>query len=218
VGRKKDTKSFLEKITELEALYGQKETAKKLGVSPSTLRNYKTGKTAPKKEKAQKVNRVYGQNKKKITPEKVERYKKNIETKKENRKKQLRKNPKLQSVQSWVKKEFDEEYIRKNILSEAPPFIAPIDGRGQLTDGTAPLGIPKGTKYVYVYGLYTSDYNAGGDESKQDYVQSRIPITLRREMDVGEALDYLEDKFFKTSQQSGKRKLNPTRFIGYQLP
>ncbi|MCU7522769.1 MAG: helix-turn-helix transcriptional regulator, partial [Ignavibacteria bacterium] len=213
----KETKSFIEKITELEALYGQKETAKKLGVSPSTLRNYKTGKTAPKKDKAQKVNRVYGQNKKKITPEKVERYKKNTETKKENRRKQIRNNPRLQSVQSWVNKEFTEDYIKRNILAEAPPFIAPIDGRGQFTDGASPLGIPKGTKFVILYGLYTSDYNQGEGEGKQDYLSSRFPITLRKQMNVGEALDYLEGKFFQTSQQSGKRRLNPTRFIGYEL-
>lgn len=218
MSRNKNNKSILDKVTELESVFGQKKAAEKLGVSVSTLRNYKTGKTSPKKDKEKKLNRIYEQNKKKITEEKVERYKKNVETKKTNRRKQMVRNPRLQSVQAWVNKEFDEDYIKVNIVKDAPPFIAPLDGRGQFTDGASPFGIPKGIKYVRMYGLYTTDYNKDGDDSKKDYIQSRLAITLRKEMNLEQALDYVEGKFYATVQQQGKRRLNPVRFIGYELP
>jgi transcriptional regulator with XRE-family HTH domain len=207
---------FQQKITALEALFGQKEAAKRLGVSTSTLRNYKTGKSSPPRDKEKKLNRVYGQNKKKISEEKLETYQKKVQKKKETRRKQLLKNPKLISTQKFVEENFEEDYIQRNILADTPPFVAPIGSRGQFTDGFSPFGIPKGTRMVTIMGIYTNEYDPD-DLEKGDYVSSRFPILLRREMNIEEALDYLEGKFFETTKNEGKRRLNPSKFIGYQL-
>lgn len=209
-----------QRIVELESLFGQKETARRLGVSPSTLRKYKTGK-APTKS-VTKLNRIYGQNKKKIDPVKVDRYKKNVATKQTARRKKLLEQPKLIPTSKWVRSEFDEEYIKANILQDTTEYVATLDSLSvQFMNGddivSGRYGIAKGTKLVTIYGLYNSNYNPEEDAGKMDYIASRFPIMLRKEMNIEQALEYLEGKFFETTKQAGKRKLNPQRFIGFRL-
>jgi len=68
---------FQKRILELESIYGTKKLGDKLGVSRDSIRRYRTGKTTPQdRELYKKVNRIYGQKKKEVIPEKVEKIKK----------------------------------------------------------------------------------------------------------------------------------------------
>ncbi|WID10850.1 putative DNA binding protein [Lysinibacillus phage phiG2] len=229
---RKQNKSFMDKITELESLFGQKETAKRLGVSSATLRNYKTGKTKPPESKAKKVNRVYGQNKKKIKPEQVEKYKQKIETKRRAREEELKKNPKVISTRQWVKGQDFEDFVTKNLLAKASEYIASPTGRvGQFLSPTQLLekdfGINGKDRKVLIHGLYNTQFYSGGEwvnknhdktitQDKTDYIVSTFPITLRRTMDLEQALEYFESKFHKTNNNEGRRRLNPVQFLGFQ--
>lgn len=215
------------KITALESVLGQKKAAEKLGVSTSTLRNWKSGKSKPRdREQEKKLNRVFGQNKKKVTPEKYRKQIKKEKTKREVRKKQLekqrRENPRLISLNQFIQ-QFEEEYIQVNILQDAGgEYVAIMDGeKGQFVSAgdimSKRYGLPKGTKFVEVMGLYTNQYEDQENESVGDFHTSRFPILMRKEMDLQDALDYLESKFFETSKNVGKVKYAPTRFIGYKL-
>lgn len=220
-----DPELLNKKIVELESIYGQKETARRLGVSPSTLRNYKTGKSKPQAKQLSKVNRVHGQNKKFVTEEKVERYKKNVETKQQARRKTLLANPKLIATGKWVRSQFDEAYIVANILQDTTEYVGTLDSRTvQFLNGddivSKRYGIPytKGKPTTLtIYGLYNSNYNPEGDTDKMDYIASRFPVMLRKPMDLEQALEFLESKFYETTKQSGKRRLNPKQFIGFRL-
>lgn len=63
-----------DKILLLEALYGQKGLAQKLGVSPSTVWRYRNQKTKPRKNIETKINRIHGQKRReKSKPEVVKK-------------------------------------------------------------------------------------------------------------------------------------------------
>lgn len=220
--KRNDPKTFSQKILELESVFGQKETAKRLGVSPKTLQNYKTGKTVPKKEKAQKLNRVYGKNKEKVSEEKLEKYTKKIEKKREVRKQYLKSKPRLISSVKWSKSQFKDAEFIQFAVTEQSEYVAITEGRtGQFVSPSDILdsryGLPKGTKFVTIIGVYTNQYEEQGNANYGDLFESRFPILLRKEMDLEQALDYLEGKFFETSQQKGKLKFMPTTFVGYKL-
>lgn len=235
MSRKKN--ELLRKITELESVFGQKETARRLGISPSTLRNYKTGKrkTPLPKNQTEKINRVYGQNKKHVTADKVQKYQSKVQKKRNVRKEFLLNNPKTISTKEWVRSEYDEHYIISNVIEQAPPFVATIGKSAvQFMDAAeifnGQYGLPAGTKSVTVYGLYATQFKSGGvwvnldnrdddeiDEDKLDFVASPTLIMLRQEMNLSDALDYLESNFYKTGETTGRRRLSPSKFIGYQL-
>lgn len=69
-------KEFQNKILELESIYGTKKLGQKLGVSRDSIRRYRTGKTTPKdKSIYTKINRIYGQKKKSVNQEQVQKIK-----------------------------------------------------------------------------------------------------------------------------------------------
>lgn len=215
-------KSFLDKITELESLFGQKETAKRLGISPATLRRYKTGKSPIPKAKSSKANRIYGQNKKKVIPEKVETYKKKVETKKKARKQHLLNNPKTQATVDWVQNNFEAQYIITNLLANTPEYVATLTDRTVQFMNPEDLmnnkfGVQAATVSITIFGLYTSAYESSDNEEQQHIISSRFPLLPRKKRNLEETLEFVERKFFETTKTSGKRKLNPTRFIGYKL-
>lgn len=87
MGKKKQRRVTQEEIQKrilsLEALYGQKGLSKKLNISISTIRNYRTGKTTPNKSLYKKINQIFGQNKKTIESEIIQAKIKNLKKKKQ---------------------------------------------------------------------------------------------------------------------------------------
>lgn len=70
--RKQAPQKTQDKIFGIQSIYGTKKTAEKLGVSASTVRRWKSGKSTPKPEHLHIINRVYGSNTRRIIPERVQ--------------------------------------------------------------------------------------------------------------------------------------------------
>lgn len=66
------------KLLYLESHLSQKETARRLGVTERTLRNWKNLKTQPTPEQVKKINRIYGANRRRMSEKTITRTEKKI--------------------------------------------------------------------------------------------------------------------------------------------
>jgi len=209
-------------LTKLEATLGQKKASEKLGVSPRTYRNWKSGKTQPKPNQAKKANRIYGQNKKNLTYSDLKKTVKKSKQRSKQRKKQIRQNPKLMATNEFIK-QFDEAFIRDGIKQDMPMFIATYDGNaGQFVSMPQEhYGKPARDKQsVTILGLYRVNYESASDGTlgDTDLIESQIRILdgFTKAWDLEQTLEYLEKKFYATNKWDGSRKLEPVRFIGFK--
>jgi hypothetical protein len=236
LAKKKQTKdiSVKKKILALESIYGQKETARRLGVTPATLINWKKNDTIPAKKQKQekKLNYVYGHNKKKATFSDIKKTfrqeRKKAERKKEKLLDKKRTNrPNIVSSKSFVTKQVKDKNTRQEIMSNVTEYVATFGdtGTGQFVTGfditSNYYGIPKRTKYVVAHGLYSNHYQAEHDDSYKGYYKEvKIPMldTFSRDVPLDQALEIVEGKFLSTVNNYGKRKDYAIQFVGYQLP
>lgn len=237
MARKKGTSSgadLQKKLTALEAILGsQKKAAERLGVSTSTYRQYKTGKAAPDKDKSKRINRVFGQNKRKLSDPKIEkrieRREKAAERKRAaaeitNRKRSIV----VEATSSWLRREYgddDYETYMVRALDSVSMYVA-YDRHNpetvQFTDGIGPLGKPKRTMRVKVWALYSLTYQveAGqADVETSDLKESMMPIMvgLDQEWDLQTTINYLESHLMDTAYQVGRRRYIPIKLIGFEL-
>lgn len=222
---------FRSHLSFLEAVLGsQKKAAEKLGVSASTYRAYKNGSKNPAKSFVTKANRIYGQNKKKQNDPKVQstiqKRQKAAEKRSAATKKRLY-NTRIQSltVMAWLKSQDLPGWVEANVLAKAPDFAVYVgdDSAVQFISGEdlmeKRIGKPAGTKSVILYGLYRNSYVSETADEVTDMYIKRAPllIDLTKEWDFEKTISYLTERFFSVVEQTGKRKFNPVRLLGYQL-
>jgi transcriptional regulator with XRE-family HTH domain len=233
MAKKKQTKDLRlsTKIKTLESIYSQKEVAKKLGVSVATVRNWKTGKSLPRKEAEQKINRVYGHNKKKTTLsglKKVVKTEKKREQKKKTdlQRRYVENDPFLVSAKKFIRGITKDKEIINRFLSIGYEYVATFDHRrGQVISmfdyANRIFGKPPKTKKVTVTGIYSNHYAFEDEgEAYKGYLSAGRMPTLDGysvHWNLDKTLDYLEGKFLSTTSQVGKRTDNAIQFIAYYL-
>ncbi len=226
---------FRRNLQTYEGMVGQKKAADKLGVSVSTFRAWKNGANVPKSQ-AQKFNRVYGQNKKKLSDPSVQaKVERSIRTRENKSKVQLdRTKIKQQATNKWVYETFNATFIIVKILQEAPEFVAYIRGDQSKVQFFTPtkmqMGKPAGINSVKVYGLYLNKYvyeqlmedglnPEDAEDGQTDMFVSLFPVQDGKPdtWDLDTMLEYMERKFMAGSKTVGRRRYEPCRFIGYEL-
>jgi hypothetical protein len=212
---------FKRKLLALETLYGsQKKAAQKLGVSTSTYRRYKQSGLPSSREK--QANRLLGNKRNK---EKLEQKAPALEKKiKAFEEKQQR--VKVMATNAWLEQEFGrdmrEKFIVHNLKNETP-YVAYVSGNKdavQFFDYLAETGKPKGALKVTAYGIITQSYYVGqSDLASGNLVRTQIPILtgIGEHWDLQKTLDYVEKIFMGQSIINGRKKFNPTRFIGIKF-
>jgi transposase len=229
-GKKNSSNSeeFRRRLSELQTLYGsQQAAANKLGVSVSTFKNYKSGKTTPRdKGIATKVNRLRGANSKKINSEEFET-RHQLRTEKEDRAKEKRDisrstKVKLEATATWVQDQLDGliPAIKSKIrsLSEYVAYEGNDSFNVQFWDGFSGFGKPASLAQskVKAWGLYSSSYNPN---APLELIGSTFPITsgVGKVWNIRQTNEYLSDKLADAQTTTSRRKFNLIAYIGYQL-
>jgi len=216
----------------LEGMFGQKKLAEKIGVAPSTLRRWKTGKAKPKPDMAKKVNNIYRANKKKLGDEAVKRkIEKYVEDSK--RRKDVRGGGfKVEAMYAWIQRkvrkfpQFTKEL--KHILHSphATEYVVYPTGNDSRVQFVTPeqviegkFGKPPRTMKALLCGMYqpttaSAIIRAGGEDTLV-HMDSHTPITagVGKAWDLETTLSFLEAEFFSLTNSS----FEPKMFLGYSL-
>lgn len=228
MARKQNPEDFQRRLSELQAIYGsQKAAAKKLGVSPKTFSNYRTGKTAPRsKEVYAKANRLRGnaKNAEKLTTEsakkKLEKIKK-VDTVKSNK-------PNFMSLKQWIQEQLiGVSNLIKNEIERISQYAA-FNGSDNLTiqfwNAGDPTGKPAGRRTLKSWAIYGAVGSKGGEleiyDSLPRYLIGANVSAMDRinsEWSIQETNDYIEDNLGNPSRMKGRQRYTLTRYLGYQI-
>jgi len=242
VAKKKQTKdiSIKKKILLLESVYGQKETARRLGVTQATLINYKNKNTIPpsKSKLEKKLNYVFGHSKKKTTFTDIKKTfrKENKRTERKQAKELTRvknNDPVLVSPKQFVRIHGFDKRLREEFFHVADfefdekiatfPHIEYGQIVGTFDQMRKNYGKPPKVKKVEVIGVYTIYMNTDPDEEKNRLVIKKFNIGIlegyQKFIPLAEFLPMVENKFFSKTftYKSGKRKDVPKQLLGYRL-
>lgn len=225
---------FRRHLNELEALLGQKNLASKLGVSPATLRRYKSKDTLPP-DFVTKTNRAYGSYSKRLAKPETQAIIQKAEAKrqklvaasKERKLKQIRR---IIDIDTWMdttqyhlplkRQKQILEFARRYKLKYAAFLVEEPREAQFLTEEQfllSPPGKPPNVKSVYLLG--TVIHYPYYDENQAISVLRRDVLSyFNQEWDLQNAMQKTRDFYFQEVEQKGTNKRNPDHpeeFISY---
>lgn len=211
----------ISKILTLEQHLSQKELAKRLGVTPATIRNWKRQGNIPKTEQASKLNRVYGANKRHFQKDTISRAERKIreydaryafEVKSQRAAKQSR-----HIEDNYTKKKFIEAVGNKTAFYSG-------DGRRAQFMGAEPTaqGMQAGINGIVLHGVVQgfATYEDGSENPIYFYhIQYKIAMDIKSDLDLEQALRKAEDKFYNLHIPNTRKNQNrvPYQFLGYEV-
>lgn len=208
----------IEKILTLEQHMSQKELANRLGVTTATIRNWKKQGQIPKQAQQQKLNRVYGANKRYITDDTITKAERKIREYDVKAVFEVRHQKAAKQA-----KHIEGASAKNKFIAEAGNLTAFYSGDGQRAQFMGAedtgQGIKAGINGVTVYGVVRA-YISTDDESSYDYMVSyKLPIDVKNDMEFDEALNRIEKEFFTHHIPNTKKNQNhvPYQFLGYKI-
>lgn len=208
----------ISKILTLETHMSQKELAKRLGVTPATIRNWKKQGQIPKQSQAQKLNRVYGANKRYLENDTIEKAKTKI--REYDTRWAFEVNTQKAAKQS---KHIKGKYAKKKFISEIGNKTAFYSGDGKraqyMQAEDTGWGMKAGINGITLYGIVKA-YVTTDDESSYEYMVSyKIPFDIKNDLEFDAALNKVEAKFFSMHIPNTKKNQNhvPYQFLGYSV-
>lgn len=198
--RKLSPQELSQRIIALETVYGQKGAAKKLGISPDSLRRYRDGKRQAPENVYQKINQKYNRTKTRIEPEKVQARITNI-----TRRQYGAKQGKVENRFAPIYPDYIAAITEQFPIDEkALALLESLSERGYVAAWTGGTEIPVEVQFVLygentkrfgkrpiILGIITPYYSAGNgkgkskkdDESRQSTIRE-FPIAARTARDV----------------------------------
>ena len=202
----------------LETHMSQKELAKRLGVTPATIRNWKKQGQIPKAAQAQKLNRVYGANKRHFQNDTITKAKTKIreydtrfvfEVKSQRAAKQARHIEDKRSRQKFAA-----------TVGHQTAFYSGDGTRAQYMGAEhTGYGMKAGINGVTVYGIVRAYITTNAENSYDYMVSYKIPFDLKSDLEFDAALNKVEEKFYSMHIPNTKKNQNhvPYQFLGYSI-
>lgn len=202
----------------LEQHLSQKELARRLGVTTATLRNWKKQGHIPKQQQEQKLNRVYGANKRYISDDTTTKANRKI------REYDLRYAFEVKSQKAAkMARNIEDKYTRNKFIAAAGNMTAFYSGDGSRAQFMGAedtgKGLKRGINNITVFGVVRAYLTTDAESSYEYMISYKLPLDIRSDMEFDAALDRVEKEFYKHHIPNTKKNQNhvPYQFLGYRV-
>ena len=213
---------IIDKIINLETHLSQKEVAKRLGVTPATVRNWKKTGRVPKQKQQEKINRVYGANKRYMSDDTIKQAQHKINERNYKNMFTIRTISGRDYAARFLN-EPEERSCKLQFLHEgyghATGFYSFDQSKCQWAQAEMPpkIGLPKGQVFLRLLCIMKMDIDTDRDKDIRYFHTFGIVLNIKNDMELEQAINMLAAKAMVLTVKKGKRRDYVNSFLGYEI-